>query len=104
MTAHPQIDDARLQQGVQRLKSLQDLPPTGNRGAESSLLDLKLIRATDKLNEALDFCEAIAMAAVDLDDPRVVGVFQSLASVAKDKVCEAIATIDAARGTPEAKQ
>ncbi|WP_157785543.1 hypothetical protein [Sinorhizobium fredii] len=74
------------------------------REAQTGVLSRDLIRAADTLHEASDFCEAIFMVAVNLEDREEVAVFQRLAQVAKDRVREAILTIDAIRGIPEVKQ
>ncbi|MFQ6186381.1 hypothetical protein ACLMJV_31335 [Sinorhizobium meliloti] len=72
--------------------------------ARTGVLCRDLIRAVDTLHDASDFCEAIFMAAVNLEEPEEVRVFQRLAQAAKNGIREAILTIDAVRGIPEVNQ
>ncbi|WP_017275222.1 hypothetical protein U8C32_02625 [Sinorhizobium medicae] len=72
--------------------------------ARTGVQSRALIRAVDTLHDASDFCEAIFMAAVNLEGPEEVRVFQRLAQAAKNRIRAAILTIDAVRGIPEVKQ
>ncbi|MDX0716508.1 hypothetical protein GOD67_27795 [Sinorhizobium medicae] len=83
---------------------LPDSTVIAYREARTDVLCRDLIRAVDTLHDASDFCEAIFMAAVNLEEPEEVRVFQRLAQAAKNGIREAILTIDAVRGIPEVNQ
>ena len=72
--------------------------------AASGLLRRDLIRVSDHLCEAADFCEAVFMAANGIDNRDETAVFQRLAEVAKSKIREAMSMIDGIRGVPEDEQ
>ncbi|WP_157785561.1 hypothetical protein [Sinorhizobium fredii] len=57
----------------------------------------KLIEAYDRLSEAEDFCQAIFLAAVGLEDAEDTSVFQRLADIAKEKIRDAMSIISEVR-------